>query len=179
MLWLRNTHSCVYELPHLRDASNSVLRWGPAGTGPQWASVHPGVLADPHVARMLEMRTVVPDPAYDADRTGRLLADVIGLYEAAFGGAVPVAGPPKAAPTPPDAKEPEQKVPEAASAAPVEPSASASSPAPEETPAAAPAVAVEVAAETPAETPAEPTSEPTPEPAPEPVAEPAPTKRKR
>jgi len=118
MYWLRNTTPGVLMYPHLRDSSNGVLSLGPAGTHLQWVCVAESVLRDAHLRQHLEHRSVVPDAAYDAERSERDPVAVRTAYEAVFGAisngqppAAPVVEPPALPKEPEPVPEPEAPAP--------------------------------------------------------------------
>lgn len=103
MYWLRNPNSVVLDLSFTRDARNEPLVWTGAGTSGSRRCLAAATLDEPHVARLIHSGAVVPDPAYDAEHTGRSESSVRELYAKAFAGRTatsPAAPAPAPAPAP-------------------------------------------------------------------------------
>ena len=150
MYWLRNPNSVVLDLSFLRDARHEPLVWTGAGTAGSRRVVTAEMLDNPHVLRLVHARVVVPDPAYDAEHTGRDLGTLQAAYAKAFEGrvTVEVSAPVVAAPPAP--------VVEAVVEAPPAPVVEAPVEAPAEAPAEAPVEApMETATDAPADAPAD------------------------
>lgn len=103
MYWLRNPNVVVLDLSFTRDARNEPLVWTGAGTSGSRRCLAAATLDEPHVARLIHSGAVVPDPAYDAEHTGRSESSVRELYAKAFAvrtAASPAAPAPAPAPAP-------------------------------------------------------------------------------
>ena len=111
LIWLRNTSGARVVIPGVSDSMGSPLRFAPAGELHHRASVDSDLLRNLHVQRQMVASVLVADAAYDAERSGRPLEDVLRLYaaaaveaevspEAVAPVAVPVPEPVKAEPLP-------------------------------------------------------------------------------